>query len=222
MAKTDAELEAELLGDEPIVDELDEDEAAPVLVAATPKAIDEVLDKPKALSPTGLTRKERRALERAADAPAEVEAKADDSVRLHPILTNAQVREAQAAARARMEADRIKAAMKAVEAAEVQRLRIEEGFSTGNSNLDDLVDLTVNTAEFTDRIVIDGVVYMHGHTYQVTRAKAQSMAEIMQNTFRHEDIKDGKTLEQQFARQRLTMISERTGVVTSAPNRNAA
>lgn len=109
-------------------------------------------------------------------------------VRLHPILTNVEFEAAKAKAAKRYADEQKKAAIAGVEGAELARMKRELGGVTGNPILDEMVSFTVDLAEYADRIVLDGMMYMHGHTYIVSRAKAQTMAEVCYRTREHEDV----------------------------------
>lgn len=45
---------------------------------------------------------------------------------------------------------------------------------------------TCDLAPFADRIIIDGVVYMHGSTYELPSKQFKSMSEIAARTWEHE------------------------------------
>lgn len=154
------------------------------------------------------------------DAPQE----ASGEDRLHPILTNADVREAQANARKKVDDDRRKAAMKDVEKRESVRLRMEEGLTSGIDYLDEMVDVTMDLPPWAPFISVNGSspgqggrVYHHNRTYSVPRHIANSLNETMYNMRRQVDRDDGKDLAQSYARKYNTTISERTGAVQNAP-----
>lgn len=60
----------------------------------------------------------------------------------------------------------------------------------------------VNLAEFADRLVIDGVIYVHNRTYDMPAAKAQVVKEIMARGWRHQAEIEGKDSEF-YLRQQL-------------------
>jgi hypothetical protein len=135
-------------------------------------------------------------------------AQAED--RLHPILSNAEVEAAKEKARKKIEADRRNEAMKAVEASEIERLKTEEGLVTGTSVNDEIVSVTIDLAEYADRITVNNTVYYHGHTYQVPRHVANSLAETCARAGRHQELEiDGKSLSQHSFKKRDTVISPR-------------
>ena len=147
----------------------------------------------------------------------------EDEVRLHPILSNEDVLAARAKAKKRVEDERRAAAMAELEKVEVERLRVEEGFTTGVREMDELVSVTIDLAPYTDKIVLNGGtggnLYHHGHTYQIPRHVADTLAEIMSRSWKHEDQVDGKSIAQSYGRKRETIIHARTGSVQNAPAR---
>lgn len=60
----------------------------------------------------------------------------------------------------------------------------------------------INLAEFADRLVIDGVIYVNGRTYELPRAKAQVAKEIMARGWQHQAEIEGKDREF-YLRQQL-------------------
>lgn len=150
--------------------------------------------------------------------------KAESEERLHPILSNEQVLAARAKAKKTVEADRVKAAMAAIEKEETQRLRVEEGLTTGIDAMDELVDITIDLPPYAGTCInINGPMgmhYYHGKTYPaVPRHVAQSLNEMMFRMWRHEDQTEGRDIRQMYARKRDTSISARTGAVANAPAR---
>lgn len=134
----------------------------------------------------------------------------DDGViapaRLHPILSDEDFLAAQAKARKSVEAERKKAAMAAVEKAEAQRLQIEEGLHTGDVVQDERVWVTLDLAPHSDRITIDNIVYLHGHRYNVTRARANVMQETQSRGWIHQEEIEGKSRTLAYQRARNDVI----------------
>ena len=142
-------------------------------------------------------------------------------VRLHAVLSNDEVLEARARARAKIEKERRAAAMKAVEAEETTRLRLEEGLVTGVSENDEPVSITLDLAPHSDCIRTNGVegsVYWHGFTYTVPRHVANSLREIQARGWIHQDEIDGKNLTQHYQNKRVTVLSPIRGTI-NAPAR---
>lgn len=145
--------------------------------------------------------------------------------RLHPILSNEEFLAAKEKARKRIEAERKTAAMKAVEAQEVERLKLEDGFTSGSSDLDEIVDVTIDVPPWcaisgaATGIVVNRQPYHHGHTYAVPRHVAHSLRENMFNAWKVDAQVDGKGMIEQYARKRNTVINARSGAINNAPSR---
>ena len=116
----------------------------------------------------------------------------DGTPRLHPILSNADYKAAQAKARVKLDKERHAKAMKAVEEAEMERLKMEEGMVTGDGVKDQMVKITLNLAPHSEDIKINGRAHWHGHTYTVPRHVADTMREIQARGWQHQDEIDGK------------------------------
>lgn len=155
--------------------------------------------------------------------PTDKEAKllADDPSLEHNILKPSEVLAAREAASKKIEAERRKAAMKAVEETESRRLQDVEGFTTGITTNDELVDITLDLAPFCAQLVVNMKPYFHGHTYRVPRHVANSLREMMQRGWKHQDEIDGKSLTEQFQRPRLTVLSPVRGVFNAPRAANA-
>ncbi len=140
-------------------------------------------------------------------------------VRLHPILTNAEVLEARAKARSKIDAERRKAAMLEVEQRESHRLRTEEGLTSGITGEDELVTFTVDLPTWAPWISVNGEPYWHSHTYQVPRHVSRSLAEQSQSAWRADDQTEGKSIAQQMQNKRHSTINGRSGAIDNAPRR---
>ncbi len=148
--------------------------------------------------------------------PGDVAANSDSGdvapeARLHPILTNEEVYAARARAKKRVEDERRKAAMAAVEAEAAADIRREEGMIT-DSPADEVVTITIDLPEFSPGIVVNGRPYWHGHTYPVPRHVADSLREIMARANRHQELEiEGRKLGEFYRRPHHTTIG-RAGV----------
>jgi hypothetical protein len=80
-----------------------------------------------------------------------------------------------------------------------------------------VVTVTLDLAEHSDKIIINGEPFWHGHTYTRPRHVVNQLREIMMRGWIHQDTIDGKDLAQQYARRRLTTVHGRTGAVSNAP-----
>lgn len=113
----------------------------------------------------------------AVDKPVAVEAVAAEDDVPHPDypgLTRHQVKQAQASARKKLEAARVKAAMSRAEKAELERLEREEGIVAAGV-LGEMVEIKLDLALPMPYIMLDGKKFLHGHTYTVTRAQANDL-----------------------------------------------
>jgi hypothetical protein len=135
------------------------------------------------------------------------ETPAPEEERLHPILTNEEVRKAKEKARAKIEAASRAAAMKAIEDQEVERLRVEEGMVTGAGVKDEIVNLLIELAPFADRIIFNQKVYLHARTYPVPRHVADSLREVCWRTKVHEHDTKDENLFTFYGKQKDTLLS---------------
>lgn len=147
----------------------------------------------------------------------ELEAAPTDE-RLHPILTNEEVAKAKASARDKVQAEQRKAALKQVEAEETVRLRREEGLTTGIGVKDEIVSLTIDLPPFAACLRVDfDREFHHGHTYQVPRHVADSLREMMDREWKHEDEVKGRSLSEHYGAARNVKLNGVTGAKTEAP-----
>lgn len=176
---------------------------------------------PEIAEPTPVVAEVPAAAPRVRRPSAAAAAAAEPEARLHPILTNEQVLEAQARAKKKVDDLRIKEAMRSIEEIETARLRREEGFVTGEGAKDELVSVTLDLAPHSDRITINQMAYWHGHTYTVPRHVGDSLRDMQARGWVHQDELDGKNKTQHYQANRLTKLNGATGAVSSAPQRAA-
>ena len=144
-----------------------------------------------------------------ADLSDALEAAEDESVRLHPILSNKEYRAAEAKALARIEREDKATAAKMVEEALVEKVRGKKGLVTGNPILDEQVEIHLDLAEYTDRITINGVSYMHNGTYTVPRHVANTLREMQSRTWIHQNELDGKGIADRYRLPYNTLIDKK-------------
>lgn len=136
----------------------------------------------------------------------------------HPLLSPDEVAAAMAKARESVEAKRRDAAIKAVIKAETERLEREEGLVTGDGVKDEMVTVHLDLAEHSNRIVLSGTPYWHGHTYTIPRHVADTLREIQSRGHDHQSEIEGKNLADRFRRPRNTVIDvHKGGAVVNAP-----
>jgi hypothetical protein len=158
--------------------------------------------------------KARRARAPVAQEPEDFDEPASaDPDRLHPLLTNEEVLAAREEARKQLLAEQIKAAKKKIIADEMQRLRTEGGMSTGDGVKDQMVRITLDLAPHSPFVVLNHRPYYHAQTYTVPRHVAETLREIQQRGWRHQDEIDGKTLSEHYQRARQTGLSPVKGVI---------
>lgn len=153
----------------------------------------------------------------------EVAPAAKPEKRLHPILSNEEFLAAKKRSRDKIEADQKAFAMKAVEEAELTRLRTEEFVTVGGVE-EELVHITIDLPDFGDCLKTNMKPYWHGQTYLVTRDVARDLAWRMQSMWQHQLLQiDGKKLRDTYYRNTALNLGMRethvsaTGVVTNAP-----
>lgn len=128
--------------------------------------------------------------------------------RLHPILSNAEFRAAEKKALDRILKEDKTAAAKQVEDEMVEKVRGKKGLVTGNPILDELVDITLDLAEYADHIKINGTIYMHGGTYTVPRHVANTLREMQSRGHDHQTELDGKGRAEKMRKPHNTVIDK--------------
>ena len=143
-----------------------------------------------------------------ADALAEIEHRIDHN----ELLSDEEKLNARERAKAHVAETRKK---KAVDAYFAAAIREEERSFTPTEMLEDFI---VDLPEFTFRIVIDGVAYYHGVTYEVPYSKARSMADIQNQAWAHQREIEGRRRHGDMSRQamnRMLSPNNPNGAVTT-------
>lgn len=156
--------------------------------------------------PKNPSEEDRAAAEMFGDKPDLAEALAEEAGSAHPILSAQEVSEARAKARAAVEAKRKKAATEALIAEETLRLEQEEGLTTGSAVKDEMVEIFLDLAEHSDKIVLSGRPYHHGQTYRVPRHVADTLREIMSRGHNHQNEIEGKAISDRFRRPHASIV----------------
>lgn len=125
----------------------------------------------------------------------------------HPSLTVAEQIEALKRAELAVDAERKKQATADFERKAKERLLGKTGLMTGDPLKDEIVSITIDLAEFADRLTVNGVQYMHGQTYQVPRHVANSLREMCARTHGHQSELDGKGLSDRHRRPQASVLS---------------
>ncbi len=124
-----------------------------------------------------------------------------------PLLSAKEIEEAKAKAAAKVNEAMKKAALDKIVEEETQRLQRLAGKKTGIADMDELVDVMIDLPEFCPDIRINGTIYNHGHEYSLPRHMANSLREIMQRTRRHQDVLDGKSMEETYRASKPVTLS---------------
>ena len=120
-----------------------------------------------------------------------------------PLFSEKEIAEIKAKAKAEIIAAKKDALRKDMIAAEKHRLQVEEGLTTGNSYMDEIVNITIDLAPFAPSIIINGRSYWHGKNYPVARHVAMSLQETMFNTWKHQGTIKGESLSEFYAKKHV-------------------
>lgn len=102
------------------------------------------------------------------------------------ILSDEQVKALRTKAKVRVDKERIAAA----EAQLLEQFEKEERQEAGLA--EGMEDIFIDLAPYADRIMIDGKILFQGQTKTVRASEAAVIREMMQATWRHQSIVDGK------------------------------
>jgi hypothetical protein len=123
------------------------------------------------------------------------------------IVDPKRVEELRIKAKANVDAERKRAA----EAQLLEEMELEE--RRANGTVEPVEDIYIDLAPYADRIMIDGIIYFQGHTKTVPRGRAEVIREMMQATWRHQSIVDGKA-EDFYRRSRGQGVAANGGVIS--------
>ncbi len=124
------------------------------------------------------------------------------------ILDPKRVEELRGKAKAKVEKERQLAA----EAQLLEQFEKEERQAGGVD--EPMVEIYIDLAPYADRIMLDGVIYFQGHTKTVRESVGAVMQEMMQATWRHQSIVDGKP-EDFYRRSRGQGVAANGGVISN-------
>ncbi len=118
------------------------------------------------------------------------------------------LREAKAQAQDEMKAEARKKFLQNAKLREMQKLA---GIDTRAASIhEDTEDVPVDLGTTAPYIMLDGKVYMHGFTYNVTVSVAESIKDIMFQTHRHEMEVQGQNTNSYYGRKHMnTRVSPR-------------
>jgi len=118
------------------------------------------------------------------------------------ILSEEDIQAAKDKAAAEVFAERRKAEIKRIMEEEKERLRRENAGMTEDEIMNEEVFVTIDLAEHSAHIMLDGMVYHHGQTYKVRRAVANTIHDIMFRGHVHQDQVEGKDRNAAYRRTR--------------------
>lgn len=124
------------------------------------------------------------------------------------ILDPKRVEELRVKAKTKVDKERQVAA----EAQLLEQLEDEERRASGVS--EPMETVTIDLAPYADRVMIDGRIFFQGDTKTVGRGTAELIREMMQASWRHQSIVDGKP-EDFYRRSRGQSIIPNGGVVSN-------
>ena len=120
-----------------------------------------------------------------------------------PLFSAKELEAIKLQAKTEVLADKKAAAKKDMLAQEKIRLQREEGLTTGNSHMDEIVNVTIDLAPYADCIRVNGTPYWHGRSYPVARHIAVSLQETMFQTWKHQGTIKGESLSEFYAKQHV-------------------
>jgi hypothetical protein len=123
----------------------------------------------------------------------------DDGVLLSP----EEIANAIAEARKRYSATAKKKARDALIAEEMNRIARVEGMRTGDGAKDEEVPITIDLPEYAPCLVVNMEPFWHGHTYVRPRHMVNSLREMINRAWSHQDDIDGKSISQRLSRRRM-------------------
>ncbi len=119
------------------------------------------------------------------------------------ILSPAEISKIKDEARASILKAKKEDARRKLLASETQRLRNEEGLTTGNGNLDEIVNITIDLPLFAPHVCINSHAYWHAQTYSVPRHVADTLRSQMFNSWKHQSEIDGKSKNAFYAEKHI-------------------
>jgi hypothetical protein len=123
------------------------------------------------------------------------------------ILDEKKVAELRAKAKANVDRERQRLA----EAQLLEQLELEERRAGGL--VEPMVDITIDLAPYADRLMLDGKILFQGQTKTVRESEASVILEMMQATWRHQSVVDGKS-ENFYRQSRSQGVAANGGVIS--------
>jgi hypothetical protein len=123
------------------------------------------------------------------------------------ILDQKTIDDVRAQAKAKVEKERIAAA----KAQLLEEFELEE--RRANGTIEPLEDIYIDLAPYADRLMIDGKILFQGQTKTLPASVCAVIREMMQATWRHQSIVDGKP-EDFYRRSRGQGVAANGGVIS--------
>ena len=90
----------------------------------------------------------------------------------------------------------------------MDQIRRERNALTGAVDQDEPVTITIDVAEYTDRLIIDGEQFFHGSTYTLPRHKAATISDMMFRSYIHQAQLDGKDPQEAYRRSHAQHVTK--------------
>ena len=123
-----------------------------------------------------------------------------------PILSASEIEAIKSKAKQNILKAKKKDAEERLLEAETQRLKNEEGLTTGNAHADEVVGIAIDLAQFAPSILINNQPYHHGRTYTVPRHVADTLRDVMYKTWGHQAEIDGKSKSAFYAEKHVAEL----------------
>ena len=124
------------------------------------------------------------------------------------ILDEKTISDVRAQAKAKVDKERIAAA----KAQLLEEFELEERRANGSE--EPLEEIYIDLSPYADRLMIDGKILFQGQTKTVKAGEAAVIREMMQATWRHQSIVDGKP-EDFYRRSRGQGVAANGGVISN-------
>lgn len=127
----------------------------------------------------------------------------DDQPAEQPMFTAKELKDIKDKAKSEVMAAKKESVRKRLMDEEKNRLMLEDGLTTGNSHMDEVMTITIDLASYANKILVNGKAYWHAQTYTVARHVAESLRETMFRTWQHQNEIDGKGMRDFYAQKHV-------------------
>lgn len=125
-----------------------------------------------------------------------------------PLLTAEELRELEAEVQREIDRDLKEKARETARDKMLQTARVKRGLAEASEWLE------INLPEYSDRIVVNAIPYMHGRAYNVPLSVSVQLRETMHRAWQHQAVVEGRRAD--FYTKRNTRMTG-SGAVTNAP-----